>query len=377
MPATAAAEGTPRSVHVELGARSYEVLIGEDLLRSAGARIADLAPGARAAIVADASVHALHGTALSASLDEAGIAHVAITVPAGETSKCFAQLERVVLALIDARIERGDMVVALGGGVAGDLAGFAAAITRRGVRFVQIPTSLLAQVDSSIGGKTGIDVPQGKNLVGAFHQPSLVLADTSLLETLSQRQFRAGYAEIAKYGLLGDAGFFAWLEANAADVFSGTGSAREHAIETACRGKARIVAEDELEGGVRALLNLGHTFGHALESATGYSERLLHGEAVSIGIALAFTYSVEHGTCPPQDAARAIVHLESVGLPTRLSQVPGELPDAGGLLDLMKQDKKMSRGAMTLILARRIGDAYVARNVDMALIGDFLKRHMD
>ncbi|MCB1483219.1 MAG: 3-dehydroquinate synthase [Rhodobiaceae bacterium] len=363
-----------RTVHVELGARSYDIFIGHDLISTAGSRIAAIAPCARAAVIADETVFALHGSRLVASLDAAGIGHVTITVPPGESTKCFAELERVTLALIDEHIERGDIVIALGGGVAGDLAGFAAAILRRGVRFVQIPTSLLAQVDSSIGGKTGIDTRQGKNLVGAFHQPSLVLADTALLDTLPERQFRAGYAEVAKYGLLGDAGFFGWLENNAAAIFAGDALARATAIETSCLAKARIVAEDELESGVRALLNLGHTFGHALEAATGYGERLLHGEAISIGMALAFEFSVMHGDCPAADSERAIAHFADVGLPVSLSQVPGELPGAEGLLDLMTQDKKMERGKMTLILAHAIGDAYVARNVDMPTLAAFLKR---
>lgn len=363
-----------RTVRVELGSRSYDILIGDGLIDTAGKRIAAIAPGARTAIVADETVYALHGRRLAASLDAAGIGHVSITVPPGESSKCFAELERVTLALIDAHIERGDIVIALGGGVAGDLAGFAAAITRRGVRFVQIPTSLLAQVDSSIGGKTGIDTHHGKNLVGAFHQPSLVLADTGLLDTLPERQFRAGYAEVAKYGLLGDRNFFGWLEKNAAAMFAGDATARAKAIETSCLAKARIVAEDELENGVRALLNLGHTFGHAFEAATGYGDRLLHGEAISIGMALAFEYSVMHGDCASEDADRAIAHFANVGLPVSLSQIPGELPDGDGLLDLMTQDKKMQRGTMTLILAHAIGDAYVARNVDMPTLAAFLKR---
>ena len=367
-----AADRDRRSVHVPLGERGYDVVIGRGVLAEAGGRIAALAPGARAAIVADETVFALHGDALTASLDAAGIAHTTITVPAGEASKCFAELERVTHALLDARIERGDIVVALGGGVAGDQAGFGA-ILRRGVRFVQVPTSLLAQVDSSIGGKTGIDTAHGKNLVGAFHQPSLVLADTALLDTLPERQLRAGYAEIAKYGLLRDAAFFAWLETNAAALFAGDPDTRAQAIANACQGKADIVAEDEREAGVRALLNLGHTFGHALEAATGYGERLLHGEAMAIGMALAFDYSVAHGDCPAGDAERATAHLAAVGLPTTLAQVSGGLPDAAGLVDLMGQDKKVTRGALTLILAHRVGEAYVARDIDPAQLTRFLE----
>ncbi len=363
----------PRIVRVPLGERSYDVVIGRGLLETAGERIAALAPGARAAIVADETVFALHGPALKQSLEATGIGHVTVGVPAGEASKCFAELERVTNALLDARIERGDIVIALGGGVTGDLAGFAAAILRRGVRFVQVPTSLLAQVDSSIGGKTGIDTSHGKNLIGAFHQPSLVLADTSLLDTLPERQLKAGYAEIAKYALLRDTDFFTWLESNAAALFAGNAGVRAQAIATACQGKADIVAEDEREAGVRALLNLGHTFGHALEAATGYGDRLLHGEAISIGMALAFAYSVEHGECPQEDAGRATAHLASVGLPTALSQVSGDIPDAAGLVELMGQDKKVTRGALTLILAHRIGEAYVAPDIDRAMLTRFLE----
>ncbi|MFN0264792.1 3-dehydroquinate synthase [Tepidamorphus sp. 3E244] len=367
---------SPSTVRVELGERSYDVVIGTGLLAGAGARIAQLAPGARVAVIADENVDAAHGDTVRASLTEAGIGHVGLTVPPGEATKCFAQLERIVTFLLDARIERGDLVLALGGGVVGDLAGFAAAVTRRGMSFVQVPTSLLAQVDSSVGGKTGIDTSHGKNLVGAFHQPALVLADIGVLNTLPAREFRAGYAEVAKYGLLGDAEFFDWLETNREALFAGDMALRAQAIETSCRAKARIVAADEREGGVRALLNLGHTFGHALEAATGYSERLLHGEAISIGMALAFDFSVETAGCPPDDAARAILHFRQAGLPVDISQVPGQLPDADGILSLMWQDKKVQRGAMNLVLARAIGDAYVAKNVDPDTLLDFLKRKM-
>jgi 3-dehydroquinate synthase len=296
-------------------------------------------------------------------------------VLAGEGSKTFPVFERVCEALIRERIERGDLVVALGGGVIGDLAGFAAAAVRRGLDFVQVPTTLLAQVDSSVGGKTGINSAQGKNLIGAFHQPILVVADTALLDTLPPRQFRSGYAEVAKYGLLGDAGFFAWLEANWQDIFAG-GAAREHAIAVSCRMKAAIVAQDERETGERALLNLGHTFGHALEAATGFSERLHHGEGVALGMVLAFQFSVRKGLLAPAEAERVVRHLAAVGLPTRLSDIPGALPDAERLLQLIAQDKKVKRGKLTFILVRGIGKAFVAPDIDPAEVRDFLSEKL-
>jgi 3-dehydroquinate synthase len=292
-------------------------------------------------------------------------------VPAGETSKSFPVLERVCEALISARIERADVVVALGGGVIGDLAGFAAAVVRRGLDYVQVPTTLLAQVDSSVGGKTAIDSSHGKNLVGAFHQPVLVLADTALLDTLPARQFRAGYAEVAKYGLIGDAGFFAWLEANWRELFAG-GSAREHAIAVSCRMKAAIVGRDEREVGERALLNLGHTFGHALEAAAGFSDRLLHGEAIALGMALAFAFSAKRGLLSPAEAERVERHLAAVGLPIHVSSVPGGVPGADRLMDLIAQDKKVRRGRLTFILARGIGASFIAPDVDTAEVRAFL-----
>src|SRR6202521_3391947 len=311
----------PITVDVALGARAYDIVIGRDVLQSLGARVAGLRPGVRTAIVTDRNVarHWLDKT--EASLSEAGIATSRIIVDEGEGSKTYAGLEKVSEALVAAKIERNDLVIALGGGVIGDLAGFAAAILRRGVDFVQVPTSLLAQVDSSVGGKTGINSPQGKNLIGAFHQPLLVVADTAVLDTLSPRQFRAGYAEVAKYGVLGDEAFFAWLETNHADIFAG-GTAREHAIATSCRAKAVIVARDERESGERALLNLGHTFGHALEAACGFSDRLLHGEGIAAGMALAFAFSARQGLLPPAEAERATRHLAEIGLPTMLKDIP-------------------------------------------------------
>src|SRR6266404_121428 len=366
----------PITVDVALGERAYDIVIGRDVLPSLGARVAALRPGARTAIVTDRNVarHWLEKT--EASLSEAGIATSRILVDEGEGSKSYAGLEKVSEALIAARIERNDLVIALGGGVVGDLAGFAAAVLRRGVDFVQVPTSLLAQVDSSVGGKTGINSPQGKNLLGAFHQPVLVIADTSVLDTLSPRQFRAGYAEVAKYGILGDEAFFTWLEANAAEIFSG-GAAREHAIATSCRAKAAIVSSDERETGERALLNLGHTFGHALEAATGFSDRLFHGEGVSVGMVLAAEFSAQLGMIPESDAARVKRHLAEVGLPTHLQDIAGfaqeGLADADALMALMAQDKKVKRGRLTFILLEAIGRAVIARDVEPSLVRDFLK----
>jgi len=364
------------TVDVALGDRAYDIVIGRNVLSSLGARVAALRPGVRTAIVTDKTVARHWLAATEASLAAAAIPTSHIIVDEGEGSKTYAGLEKVSEALIAAKIERNDLVVALGGGVVGDLAGFAAAILRRGVDFVQVPTSLLAQVDSSVGGKTGINSPQGKNLLGAFHQPVLVIADTAVLDTLSPRQFRAGYAEVAKYGVLGDEAFFAWLEANHADVFKG-GSAREHAIATSCRAKAAIVARDERETGDRALLNLGHTFGHALEAATGFSDRLFHGEGVAIGMVLAAQFSASLGMIPPSDAARVERHLAEVGLPTHLKDIAGfaqeGLADADALMALMAQDKKVRRGKLTFILLETVGRAVIAKDVEPARVRDFLQ----
>jgi 3-dehydroquinate synthase len=365
----------PTMVEVALGDRAYDIVIGRDQLASLGERIAALRPGARTAIVTDRTV-AKHWLAQTeASLAASGIASSRIVVDEGEGSKTYAGFQQVCEGLISAKIERNDLVIALGGGVVGDLAGFAAAAVRRGVDFVQVPTSLLAQVDSSVGGKTGINSPQGKNLIGAFHQPVLVIADTAILDTLSPRQFRAGYAEVAKYGLLGDAAFFAWLEAHHAEIFSG-GAAREHAIATSYRAKAAIVARDERENGERALLNLGHTFGHALEAATGFSDRLFHGEGVSVGMVLAAQLSAQLGMIAQDDATRAQRHLADVGLPTRLQDIAGfaqeGLADADALMALMAQDKKVKRGRLTFILMRAIGQAVITNDVEPTLVRDFL-----
>jgi 3-dehydroquinate synthase len=364
--------GEPTTVRVALGTRAYDIVIGRGLLASLGERVATLKPGAKAAIVTDANVERLLLGETQSALAAAGIGVANVSVPAGEGSKSIAMFERVCDALIAARVERGDVVVALGGGVVGDLAGFCAAAVRRGLDYVQVPTTLLAQVDSSVGGKTAINSRHGKNLIGAFHQPILVVADTALLDTLPAREFRAGYAEVAKYGLLGDAGFFGWLEANAADVFAGRAGAREHAIATSCRMKAEIVARDERETGDRALLNLGHTFGHAFETAAGFSDRLLHGEAVALGMSLAFDFSARLGLLPQADAERIKHHLGKVGLPTHISEVPGGVPGIDGLMDLMAQDKKVRRGRLTFILVRGIGRSYVAPDVDPVEVRAFL-----
>ncbi|MEO6382213.1 MAG: 3-dehydroquinate synthase [Nitrobacter sp.] len=369
----------PITVDVALGDRSYDIVIGRNILSSLGERIAALRPGARVAVVTDEYVatHWLRKT--EASLQGAGITTSHIVVDEGEASKSYEGIEFVCEELIKAKIERNDLVVALGGGVVGDLAGFAAAIVRRGLDFVQVPTSLLAQVDSSVGGKTGINSPQGKNLVGAFHQPILVVADTAVLDTLSPRQFRAGYAEVAKYGLLGDEAFFAWLETNHADIVKG-GAAREHAIATSCRAKAAIVARDERETGERALLNLGHTFGHALETATKFSDRLYHGEGVAIGMVLAAELSAQLGMIADVDVTRIQRHLVAAGLPTRLQDIAGfkqeGLADADGLMTLMAQDKKVKRGRLTFILLKAIGQAVVSSDVDPSAVRDFLARKL-
>ena len=365
----------PIVVPVALGARAYEIVIGRGLIANLGKGIDAIRPGAKCAILTDENVAQHHLAATEAALKSAGIESSAIVVPPGEGSKNYPTFERVCEAVITARIERGDLLVALGGGVIGDLAGFTAACVRRGLDFVQVPTTLLAQVDSSVGGKTGINSRQGKNLIGAFHQPVLVIADTALLDTLPKREFRAGYAEVAKYGLLGDAAFFSWLEANWQDVFAG-GPAREHAIAVCCRAKAGIVARDERETGERALLNLGHTFGHALEAGCGFSGRLLHGEAVALGMVLAFDFSARKGLVSAADAARARAHLAAVGLPTQISQVPGGVPGIDALMDLIGQDKKVKRGNLTFILVRGIGQAFVESNVDPAEVRVFLAEQL-
>jgi 3-dehydroquinate synthase len=364
--------GEPITVNVALGDRAYDIVIGRDVLASLGTRIAALRPGARVAIVTQRAVAQFHLEATKAALAAAGVqASEVIVETGGEAAKSFEHFEWVCEQLVERRIERNDVVVALGGGVIGDLAGFAASVVRRGVDYVQVPTTLLAQVDSSVGGKTAINSRQGKNLIGAFYQPILVLADTAVLDTLPPREFRAGYAEVAKYGLLGDAAFFTWLEANQKDIFAG-GAARDHAIATSCRMKAEIVARDERETGDRALLNLGHTFGHAFEAGAGFSQRLLHGEAISLGMSMALEFSARHQLMPMTEAERAIRHLAVSGLPTRLNEVEGGLPALDTLMDLIAQDKKVKRGKLTFILARGIGRAFIAPDVDRHDVRAFL-----
>ncbi len=352
-----------QTVHVDLAERSYDVEIGPGLLAQSGERIAPLIKRKRVAVLTDETVEGLHLDALREGLASAGIEMNALALPAGEATKSWPHFERAVEWLLAEKVERNDIVVALGGGVIGDLAGFAAAVMRRGVRFVQIPTSLLAQVDSSVGGKTGINAPQGKNLIGAFHQPSLVLADTDVLGTLQTRDFLAGYGEVVKYGLLGDAQFFEWLEDNGPLLASGDMAARVQAVTRSVQMKADIVAHDETEQGDRALLNLGHTFCHALEAATDYSDRLLHGEGVAIGCALAFETSSRLGLCPQEDPSRVRAHLRAMGMKTDLADIPGELPDAETLVDLMAQDKKVVDGQLRFIMARGIGQAFVTSEV--------------
>lgn len=359
-------------VRVELGARSYDVRIGRGLLGRAAKEIAPFLRRQRVAVITDETVAAAHLHRLADALATGGIAMTALVLPPGEATKGWVQLERTLDWLLDQKVERGDMVVALGGGVIGDLAGFAAAILRRGVRFVQIPTSLLAQVDSSVGGKTGINSRHGKNLVGAFHQPTLVLADIEVLGTLTPREFLSGYGEVVKYGLLGDAGFFDWLEQHGPGLAAGDMAARQYAVRRSVEMKAGIVSRDETEQGERALLNLGHTFCHALETATGYSDRLLHGEGVAIGCTLAFELSQRLGLCSQEAPSRVRAHLRAMGMKTDLSDLAGDLPDADALIDLMAQDKKAVGGALRFVLARAIGEAFVSGEVPPAVINAFL-----
>ena len=359
-------------VPVELGDRRYEIRIGRDLLGRAGEAIRALDPRAACCVITDRNLERLHLHTLEASLDAAGVRHARIVIEPGEQSKSYEVFARVCDSVIGARMERGDLIIAFGGGVVGDLAGFTASCVRRGMRFVQIPTTVLAQVDSSVGGKTAINSPHGKNLVGAFYQPSLVLADTGVLETLDPREFRTGYAEIAKYGLIDDAKFFGWLERNWRGVF-GFGPELAEAIRHACQSKAAVVARDETEQGDRALLNLGHTFGHALEHLADFdTSRIVHGEGVAIGMACAFRFSARLGHASPADAQRIEVHLREVGLPVRLRDVPGVHLDPESLLDAMFQDKKVQRGALTFILARGIGQSFIAKGVPADAVRDFL-----
>ena len=360
------------TVHVPLGDRAYDVRIGQGLLSRAGTEIAPLLHRPTVAIVTDATVAALHLAPLQTALKAEGITSEALILPPGEATKSWAHLAQTVEFLLDQKVERRGVVLALGGGVIGDLVGFAAAILRRGVRFVQIPTSLLAQVDSSVGGKTAINTRHGKNLVGAFHQPALVLADIDVLGTLAPRDFLAGYGEVVKYGLLGNAEFFAWLENMGPALAAGDAAARAEAVRISVQMKADIVVRDETEQGDRALLNLGHTFCHALEAVTGYSDRLLHGEGVAIGCALAFELSSRLGLCAQEAPSRVRAHLRAMGMKTDISDIPGDLPDSAALLAVMAQDKKVVDGRMKFILAHDIGAAFVTSDVDPTVVQSLL-----
>ncbi len=346
-------------VRVELGARSYAIHVGRGLLERGAALAAPLLAEKRVFLVTDEVVDGLHARRLEAGFAASGVAVHRIVLPAGEQTKSWAELGRLLERLLDLRPERRSVLIALGGGVVGDITGLAASLLLRGVDFVQAPTTLLAQVDSAVGGKTAVDAPQGKNLIGSFHQPRLVLCDLDALATLPGRELAAGYAEVVKYGLLGDAAFFAWCEANAQALLAGDAAAQAHAVAESCRAKARIVGADEREAGQRALLNLGHTFAHAFEASLGFGDGLLHGEAVGFGMCLAFDLSAALGLCPPGDAARVRRHIAAVGLPTSLPQGDWRIDR---LLALMAQDKK-ARGGLTFILARGIGDAFVANDV--------------
>jgi 3-dehydroquinate synthase len=365
-----------RTIRVELAGRSYDIAIGPGLIDQAGALSRPLLAAPKVTIVSDETVAPLYGARLAASFDKAGIKASTVTVPAGENSKEFGAFGRLMNELLDQRPDRRTTLVALGGGVVGDLTGFAASVLLRGVDFIQVPTTLLAQVDSSVGGKTGINTRHGKNLVGTFYQPRLVLADTDVLDTLPRRELLAGYAEVAKYGLIDDPAFFAWCEANGAAVLSGDAAKRTYAIEQSCLAKARIVAADERETtDLRALLNLGHTFGHALEAETGFGSDLLHGESVGTGMAMAFALSARLGLCPATDAERVRRHLGAVGLPMRLRAIGGDNRrswDATRLIEHMRGDKKAEGGRLTFVLARGIGKAFVSREVDEAALRGLL-----
>lgn len=369
--------GPTQTVAVDLGERGYDIHIGPELLDRAGELIARRAPNARCAIITDENVARLHAERLGASLDKAGCSYSLIKIPAGEKSKSWSALEGVVSSVLDAGMERGDLIVALGGGVIGDLAGFAAAITRRGMDFVQIPTSLLAQVDSSVGGKTGINAAQGKNLVGAFHQPLMVIADTHVLKTLPDREFRAGYAEIAKYGLIDQPDFFVWLDNNLDAIYS-HGPELAEAIARSCRSKAAIVAADEREAGARALLNLGHTFGHALEAAASFdAARLVHGEAVAVGMVLAHEFSNRLNLCDHDSVEAVRTHLRRAGLPVDIADIPGPAFSVDELCGFIAQDKKVKRGKLTFILTRGLGNSYIADNVSPDELRAFLESKLN
>jgi len=358
-------------IRVGLGERGYDIHVGHGLLGQAGALLKPLARGP-VPVVTDATVGEIH---LARFLDVCGKSDIdarPVVMPPGEGSKSFPGLEKLSGSLLDSGVDRGGLIVALGGGVIGDLTGFAAGILKRGVAFAQIPTTLLAQVDSSVGGKTAINASQGKNLIGLFHQPRIVIADTALLATLPRRELVAGYAEVVKYGALGDADFFEWLEANGVKALAGDSDALIHAVAHSCRMKAAIVARDERETGERALLNLGHTFGHALEAATGFSDQLIHGEGVAIGMALAFQLSVRLGLAPGQDAERFVRHLKAAGLPSAISDIPGPRPAPDALIAAMGHDKKVKDGKLTFILLKGLGRSFVTSDVPLGAVRDVL-----
>ncbi|MCK4939551.1 MAG: 3-dehydroquinate synthase [Rhodospirillaceae bacterium] len=364
------------TLNVALGERSYDILVGPGLISDAGLHIANVIPQPRVVVVTDENVAPHYLGPIMASLKNANIDATAITLPAGEESKSFAMLEELSESLLELKIERTTTLIALGGGVIGDLVGFAAAVTLRGIPFIQVPTTLLSQVDSSVGGKTGINSRLGKNLVGAFYQPLLVLADIETLDTLPRREVLAGYAEVVKYGLISDAGFFDWLVDNGASLIDGDAGARIHAIITSCKAKAKIVAEDELELGVRALLNLGHTFGHALEAETGYSDKLLHGESVAIGSIMAFDASQRTGLCRVEDFEKVRSHFESIGLPVGLAHIKGSDWTASRLLEHMSRDKKVKDGKITFVLVRAIGDAFVTSDISNDAVAGMLEDYI-
>jgi 3-dehydroquinate synthase len=363
----------PDIVTVELDDRSYDVVIGPGLIGETGNRLKALTGRNPVVVVTDENVAALHLDRLCGSLDAAGIPHHRIILPAGEQTKEFGQLQKLMESILDLRPDRCWSLIALGGGVIGDIVGVAASLILRGLGFIQVPTTLLAQVDSSVGGKTAINTRHGKNLVGSFYQPGLVLADTEILDTLDRRELLAGYGEVVKYGLIGDRNFFDWLAEFGVDVINGVGDARRHAVTTSCAAKAAIVAQDEREAGRRALLNLGHTFGHALEAETGYGQALLHGEAVAIGSILAFELSARLGHCPRQDVMRVRTHFETVGLPVDIRDISAPISDPGALLDHMRQDKKVKDGKLRFILVRGIGEAFLTDNVDENAVTDLLE----
>ena len=367
----------PTIVRVDLGPRSYDIVIGENLLAQIGHWLTPIVKRPRVFVLSDETVWALHGKALQAGLQTSGLSAAVMTVAAGEQTKSWDQLGQVVNWMLDAGADRDDVLLAFGGGVVGDLTGLAAALMKRGMSLVQLPTTLLAQVDSSVGGKTAVNTTHGKNLIGAFYQPKLVLADTALLKTLPERERRAGYAEIVKYGLINDSDFLEWLDKNGADVLALKPDAISHAVAVSCRSKARIVAQDEREGGVRALLNLGHTFGHTLEAATGYGPALLHGEAVAAGMALALRYSVRRGLMQEQDTKRACRILNTAGLETNLARLAGGPYVAADLAAAMMQDKKARGGHVPLILARGLGKAFIYPGADLPDVSEFLEQELN